>query len=303
MGYFGPVDSYCRQMYRALLNGTSTKSVFLRHQSLKVMSRPSHLRFPALLALSAFFIMCSFAPEETSQATTSESEPVQMAEHPVLVELFTSQGCSSCPPADRVLQALDSDAKTGETAVITLSYHVDYWNRLGWRDPYSQSAFSVRQRNYARFLNDQGVYTPQAVVNGRSGHIGSRERELRSAVRAASSQAPQLQIHGSASWSEKDQITVAYQLSKLPADAVLQVAVVEAAVENEVPRGENRGRHLAHTNVVRQLTTITPTQTEGQSTISLEAGLQQEDSDLHLVLFAESTRNMEVLGVTRVDLQ
>ncbi|MEL7252479.1 MAG: DUF1223 domain-containing protein, partial [Bacteroidota bacterium] len=267
-----------------------------------VMSRPSHLRFPALLALSAFFIMCSFAPEETSQALTSEPAPIQTVEHPVLVELFTSQGCSSCPPADRVLQALDTDAQSGDAAIITLSYHVDYWNRLGWRDPYSQSAFSDRQRDYARHLNDRGVYTPQAVINGRTGHIGSRERELRSAIQTASTKAPQLQIAGNTSWTKNNEITVDYQLSTLPENAVLQVAVVQAAVENEVPRGENRGRHLAHTNVVRQLTTVSPTQTEGQSTISLESEVVRAKSDLHLVLFVESTRNMQVLGVARADL-
>ncbi len=262
------------------------------------MSKPNHFRFPALLALSAFFIMCSFAPEETSRVINSNTAPMALEQHPVLVELFTSQGCSSCPPADRVLQALNS---TDEGEVITLSYHVDYWNRLGWRDPYSQAVFSERQRNYAQHLNDRGVYTPQAVGNGSSGHIGSRERELRTAIKAASTQAPQLQIQGRAAWSQEDELTVDYQFSKVPSNVVLQVAVVDAAVENEVPRGENRGRHLTHTNVVRQLTTISPEQIIGQSTISLDQELLQEEENLHLVLFAQSTRDMRVLGVTRVD--
>ena len=111
-----------------------------------------------------------------------QSKLEQQVDTPILVELFTSQGCSSCPPADRVLAKLAKEAEAGDLPIVALSFHVDYWNRLGWKDPYSDAAFSQRQRIYASKLPDQRVYTPEIVVNGSSGHVGSRESEVRSAI-------------------------------------------------------------------------------------------------------------------------
>ena len=103
----------------------------------------------------------------------------QPAKIPMLLELFTSEGCSSCPPADRLMSELLSSQPFDGVELIGLAQHVDYWNRLGWKDPYSSAEFSQRQRNYSRQLaNDNGVYTPQIVVHGKLGAVGSRAEKV-----------------------------------------------------------------------------------------------------------------------------
>lgn len=236
-----------------------------------------------------------------SEKAEAQNAPLPIATNeaiskPVLVELFTSQGCSSCPPADAVLQALAQETARGASAVIALSYHVDYWNRLGWRDPYSQATFSDRQRIYARHINDRGVYTPQVVINGQTGHIGSRQTEVRTAI-ARANPLPILVEVVVGSPKAANSIRVDYHLSELPDHSVLHLALVSTEVNNEVPRGENRGRHLHHTNVVRELITIEDATARGSYHFEPPKELYGA-KDLAVVLFVQNTRTMEVLGTS-----
>lgn len=159
----------------------------------------------------------------------------------VLVELFTSQGCSSCPPADALLAKLDEDPN-----VVVLSEHVDYWNYLGWRDPYSSAAFSERQAAYVRRFGLRSAYTPQMVVDGQIEFVGSdggyAKKAIERAARAAKSPIT-LTRNG-------DTIRV-----EAPADAKaeLWVALARQNGASDVRRGENAGRHLKHVAVVRSL--------------------------------------------------
>lgn len=252
------------------------------------------LAFTALLALS--ILACGFSEKAEAQDLMATVDAVDPPTKPVLVELFTSQGCSSCPPADQVLEALAAEAKDGGSAVVALSYHVDYWNRLGWRDPYSQAAFSDRQRVYSQHINDRGVYTPQLVINGRSGHIGSRQREVQAAI--ATAEPLSIQIETSVRPSEQTgSIDIDYQLSAFPERANLQLALVSTQVDNDVPRGENRGRHLSHTNVVRELTTIEAEGPTGTYTYNLPDDVQ-DDGELAVVLFVQDARTMAIQGTS-----
>src|SRR5689334_18874746 len=163
----------------------------------------------------------------------------------VLVELFTSEGCSSCPPADAVLARLHREQPAPGLQLIVLSEHVDYWNNLGWKDPYSAAQFSERQELYG-----SRIYTPQAIVDGRTDVLGSEQYAIVRAARAAA-QEP----HGVARL-DRSAKGVRISVTGLPpghGDARVMLAVVEDGLVSKVERGENAGRTLEHTAVVRAL--------------------------------------------------
>ena len=124
---------------------------------------------------SMFYLLGLAAVVAIALPTRGRAERVPNQPTPVLVELFTSEGCSSCPPADRLLRAIEAE-KTPGAEVIVLSEHVDYWDYIGWRDPFSSSQFSARQADYARVFNNRGSYTPQMVVNGKAEFVGNDGR-------------------------------------------------------------------------------------------------------------------------------
>ena len=168
-----------------------------------------------------------------------------------LVELFTSEGCSSCPPADAVLSALTRDAEQSTRAIYTLSFHVDYWNDLGWRDPFSARWASQHQRAYAAALHDRGVYTPQVVVDGREEFVGSHAAQIRDGIARALSRPRSLRLRLEAARNARA-LTVHYQLVPAPPeDSVLRLALVEPEASGLVRAGENAGHTLRHVNIVR----------------------------------------------------
>lgn len=162
----------------------------------------------------------------------------------VILELFTSQGCSSCPPADALLS--DLGARPG---VIALAYHVDYWDDLGWKDPYSSPQWSARQAELSGALG-AGLYTPQLVVNGRAQVVGSSRAKAEAAIAAAAAQA-QIPVTVSARRSGDD-LRVSYAAALREGDRV-RVALTESGLVTRVERGENRGRTLRNDFVVRSL--------------------------------------------------
>jgi hypothetical protein len=159
---------------------------------------------------------------------------------PVVVELFTSQGCSSCPPADTLLGELAQ-----RSDVIALAYHVDYWDNLGWKDPFASAAATGRQRRYARPLGLSGIYTPQMVVDGAADVVGSDRRAVYAAL-AGPRQGPSIQL---ASVDGKLKVAVA-ALKGAPAAEVTLVAYTPQA-QTKVMRGENAGRSLKEYSIVR----------------------------------------------------
>jgi len=245
------------------------------------------------LAISLFLF---FATPDAGPATATEM-PV---ERPVLLELFTSQGCSSCPPADRVLSRLNEEAKSGELSVVALSFHVDYWNRLGWTDPYSDAAFSQRQRIYARKLGDNRVYTPELVVDGRTGHVGSREAEVRKAIRSAGASQRVLPVGISIKPSGKNKLELTYSLDQVPKGTLLQIALVDPMIDNGVPRGENRGRHLEHVQVVRSFQTIESPKKSGS--VELDPSHLDFPERGQVVVFLQDAETWVVQGVASLGL-
>jgi hypothetical protein len=175
---------------------------------------------------------------------------------PVLLELFTSEGCSSCPPADRLLETLDQKQPVPGADLIVLSEHVDYWDRLGWKDPFSSSVYTARQQDYTNKYNLDGVYTPQLVVDGRYGIVGSDGREVTNAIQKAIRE-PKIPIAISKVSRDGNQVTAHIELRASQnlkgGRGMLFVAIADNRAESQVARGENAGRSLAHVAVTRVL--------------------------------------------------
>jgi hypothetical protein len=184
-------------------------------------------------------------------------------EGPVVLELFTSQGCSSCPPADRLLSRLASTGSFADRTVAPLSFHVDYWNDLGWADPYSLPGWTERQHQYARAIGDDRVYTPELVVGGASGVIGSNVAGVTQAIQ----QAPHPALLAAAAVWSKDAVTVT---ATAPRDADVWVAVWEDGTSTKVTRGENSGEILGGDRVVRRLERVAAAGQRASTSIKLD---------------------------------
>lgn len=168
----------------------------------------------------------------------------QSPDRPIVVELFTSQGCNSCPPADEFLRELSA-----RRDVLAIEFHVDYWDYIGWRDPFAQRHFTDRQRAYSRAMEQRYVYTPQMVIDGRFQEVGSdREAVLRLIERARTARGGALTIE--AVQGERASVRVSGIVS---GPAMVWAAVLDPANETDVLRGENGGRRLVNTNTVRRM--------------------------------------------------
>lgn len=184
-----------------------------------------------------------------------------------VIELFTSEGCSSCPPADELVAKIEKENK--DKPVYILAYHVDYWDRLGWKDQFSSADFSKRQRDYARYLHIQGVYTPQIVVNGETEFIGSQEGTLRDAIRTRLQNAATARVELTVSTIDQKKATLKYTVEGTDKNTVLQVAVLEKFATSKVASGENGGRTLSHVQIVRKLQAVTLNANSGTANIAL----------------------------------
>ena len=167
----------------------------------------------------------------------------------VVVELFASEGCSSCPPADQIFNEITANAHNQHLPIYTLSFQVDYWNYLGWKDPFSSPQFSERQYLYSQFLPG-GVYTPEMIINGCEAFIGSDEKKANELIKHFLAQNPSNQIHLNLVQNGKS-LVVNYTVDHLQDNVVINVALVERGLVSHVTAGENKGRTLNHDNVVR----------------------------------------------------
>ncbi|MDR3681496.1 MAG: DUF1223 domain-containing protein [Flavipsychrobacter sp.] len=210
-----------------------------------------------------------------------------------LIELFTSEGCSSCPPADKLAAATIKEYE-GKN-VFVLAYHVDYWNRLGWKDVYSAHEWSTRQEQYANLLGLSSVYTPQMIVNGRTEFTGSDSHKLHAAINASLSMATQNTIALNTTAQNKS-IAVTYSISGNISGKHLEVALIQKNSTSTVKAGENAGSTLRHVNIVRNLNTITTTPQTGHVIINLPAGLSAaECSIIAFLQSADGTINAATL--------
>ncbi len=231
-----------------------------------------------------------------AEAAPKPAEKIQPASQSgtVVIELFTSQGCSSCPPADRLLTALGSERFAGGT-IIPLAWHVDYWNRLGWSDPFSSERWSARQREYARVMRSSQVYTPQMILNGQTQLVGSSER----AVRAEIARQLGRKSRGLVSIrSVKPSASVVLIELEARADpshnssaVKLNVVLFENGVTTSVRRGENSGRALRNDHIVRW---ASEPLSLGKNTIQIPVDSEWQLPNLGVAAFLQDSGTFEI---------
>ncbi len=220
---------------------------------------------------------------------------------PVVVELFTSEGCSSCPSADAALRDLETSQSVPGVEVIALGQHVDYWNRLGWKDPFSSAQFTERQREYAKGFGE-GSYTPQAVVNGRYEFVGSQRNTLAETVLKAA-KAP----HATVTLTRAANNALAVSVANLPAGtkpADVLLALTETGLSSQVGRGENSGRLLRHASVVRALRPLGTVAADGTfaTTAPLSLDGQWKTANLRAVVLVQEHASHHIVGVASLAL-
>ncbi len=230
---------------------------------------------------------------------------------PVIVELFTSEGCSSCPPVDKFLAQIDRLQPVPEALIIPLEEHVDYWDHDGWRDPFSDPAFTDRQSIYAQQFHLPGPATPEVVVAGRAQFLGNDYLKSRGAILEAA-RSPQAHISLTlSSGPESDTLHAAIRVEEYPSGlskkddkAEVRLAVTEDDLASQVKAGENSGKHLEHRATVRKFLTVGHAE-EGKP-FSTEAkiplGKQWNRAHLHVVVFLEAHGSHEILGATTASL-
>ena len=260
----------------------------------------------AVLALAATVARArsTAAPDP---ALTVGTEPV-----PVVVELFTSEGCSSCPPADEVMTKLVSQQPVAGAEIIGIGEHVDYWDRLGWRDPFSSATFSARQSDYAsRVFHTGNIYTPQMVVDGHEQFVGSDYRAATAAIaRAASLPGARMHVALTVSHVSAPSVEVTARVESprgvpLIGTAEVFLAVTEDGLVTQVRRGENGGRQLRHSAAARSITSLGMPRAAGSSwsvTTNVRISPDWKLGRTRLVAFAQERATKRILGATTVSL-
>ncbi|WP_426479019.1 DUF1223 domain-containing protein [Chryseobacterium sp. CBSDS_008] len=253
-----------------------------------------------LITVSAFTALL-FA----TSAFIHQNKDQKTARHPAVenngfavLELFTSEGCSSCPPADELMGKIEKEYK--DEPVYLLSYHVDYWNRLGWKDRFSTAENSQRQQQYSRILNSQ-VYTPQLVINGKTEFVGSDENTIKNAIQEALLVSKKSNIELSANVSQ-DKIDVQYKTSSSDPKNTLLINLVEKHSSTQVGKGENEGRHLHHWQIVHKQNQISPNkQQEGTTTFKLPEGFSVENWEV--IAFIQNSKTGEISGSAKTNFK
>ena len=257
----------------------------------------------AVAAVVVFSLVLVLRRAHSQNERTNPNLPVR----PVVVELFTSEGCSSCPPADALLAKLDHEQRLGNAEIIALEEHVDYWDQLGWRDPFSSAQWTERQQDYAAVFRNDGVYTPQMVVDGRAEFVGSSQSRARSAIaEAVREPKAEVTLLDRPTAEGKTHVSVAVKMvpTREPQKAQVWLAVTETGLHSSVSRGENAGEDLHHAAVVRSLRKVGETAPNRDAAYSGEHDVQLDSrwkkDNLRVVAFVQDAKTRHILGAASV---
>lgn len=270
------------------------------------------MRYP--LGIFALYVFSLFAlgstlhlpAESTRRPLAQNGTPTSV---PVIVELFTSEGCSSCPPADTLLAKLEEQQPVANAQIIALEEHVDYWNSLGWIDPFSAEEWTSRQREYAGSLGSGNVYTPQMVINGRAELIGSREQQARQAIESAAARM-RAEVSLAAMPTGKNghadfKVSVRKLAGTKAGDAAeVWLAITETHLHSHVIAGENAGEDLHHASVLRALRKIGVADAGKDLSFSRDVSIALNSKwnreNLRAVAFVQEKKSHEIVGAALV---
>ncbi|MBA4168681.1 MAG: DUF1223 domain-containing protein [Chitinophagaceae bacterium] len=233
---------------------------------------------------AALMVLTVTAISGWSALSNKKSTPAGFA----VIELFTSEGCSSCPAADEALSRIADDYKQN---VYVMEFHVDYWNRLGWKDSFSSAAYSERQRQYAGTSAGDGVYTPQAIINGSTHLVGSDEKKIRKDIDEllASTAGDNIELTGKDNGNHF--ITMTYSFDNHN-NNVLNVALVQLKSQTKVRAGENNGHTLKHIHIVRDFKT--ETLSAGSLHLAIPEGMEAKDCGV--IAYSQNSKTHVVTG-------
>ena len=247
------------------------------------------MRLKRLVGIALFFLLipCSWAAQPDAKGFA-------------LVELFASEGCSNCPAADALLSQIIQKAKNDHLPIYALSFQVDYWNYMGWRDHFSSPLFTERQGQYVFVLKARGSYTPQMVVNGQKEFIGSEESMAWNVINTFMNESTNDTIRLNLEKTVSSKVVVHYQLNRVVEHTALQLALVESGIESHPNAGENDGLTLKHDNIVVELKTIGVAEPKGEASFKLPAGVDL--SKFAIIAYVQNLDDLKVLSAGSVEL-
>jgi hypothetical protein len=255
-------------------------------------------RLPAPICTFVALVLATVPPKATAAPDTKPDEPQRFA----IVELFTSEGCSSCPPADAVLASIHQKHQNTDARVFTLAFHVDYWNSLGWTDRFSSTEYTRRQKDYATALKTPDIYTPQMIVNGKAQFVGSdsprAEREIEKALATPAVASVNAKLTPRTPGTP---VTIELVTAHAPEHTRVITCIVEDQLSTVVKRGENGGRTLTHECVVRTFTSH-PADNQHPTSITLALPADLIESNATIITFIQDPESMEVFGAARFPL-
>src|SRR6266481_644721 len=259
-----------------------------------------------LISLSLIAAMALLRPRARASLRTPGT-----ARTPVVVELFTSEGCSSCPPADALLARLAEEQLAGNLQLIALEEHVDYWNNLGWMDPFSSRDWTSRQYVYAGVLGNRNPYTPQMVVDGTAEFLGSHPQKARQAILEAAGKPKVPVTLEQRNTSKGGTGDFSVKVGKLQGTAKhdaaeVWLAITETGLHSAVTRGENAGEELRHASVVRTMRKIGEAKGDGETSFAGDTSVpllkEWKRENLKAVLLVQEKKSRRILGAAEIHL-
>ncbi len=253
------------------------------------------------LTIGLLGVLAAVAAAVKNSQVENSKKKLKAGENPsgfAVVELFTSEGCSSCPPADKLLESIQ---KSNQDRVYILAFHVDYWDHQGWKDSFGDPEFTARQRQYADWLGLQGLYTPQVVVNGATEYVGSHSGSILGAIAEGLEQASPktLALEGAVAG---DKVNIRYHGDGDEKNSELVLTLVEQSAQSNVRAGENSGRRLSHVQIVRGMLHV-PLGGDRKKEIAMNLPSDFTEKGWEIIGFVQRKTDGHITAVDRFDFQ